>query len=75
MITLTGLSPIEVELADRMWEIESKEEVMLWIGSLPTKRLRAMAIGIYHLILIESMDEEMDFSDLSLANEVIESVK
>jgi hypothetical protein len=75
MITLTGLSPIEVELADRLWELDTKEEVMVWIKNLPTKRIRAMAIGLYHLILIESLDEDMDFTDLSLANTVIDSVK
>jgi hypothetical protein len=72
---LVGLGPIQRELADKMWSLDSKEEVMLWIGSLPTKRLRAMAIGIYHLILIEAMDEEMTFDDMSLAQSVIESVK
>lgn len=75
MIQLHGLSPIDVELADRLWALETKDEVMLWIGSLPTKRLRARAIGLYHLMLIESLDEAMDLDDLSLANEVIDSVK
>jgi hypothetical protein len=34
-----------------------------------------MAISIYNLILIEAIDEELDFDDMSLANEVIEMVK
>ena len=72
---IVGLGPIQRELADKMWSLDSKEEVMMWIGSLPTKRLRAMAIGIYYLILIESIDEDMDLEDLSLANAVIDLVK
>jgi hypothetical protein len=75
MIQLHGLSPIEVELADRLWALDTKEEVQKFIANLPTRRLRGMAIGLYHLMLIESMDEAMDLEDLSLANAVIDSVK
>ncbi len=72
---IPGLSPIQMEIADRLWELETKEEVKAWIQSLPTKHLRAIAIGLYHLMLIESIDEALDFSDLSLANQVIDSVR
>jgi hypothetical protein len=64
-----------MEIADQLWSLDSEQDVQLWIQSLPTKRLRQMAISIYNLILIEAIDEELDFDDMSLANEVIEMVK
>ena len=72
---IQGLTPLQMEIADHLWALETKEEVKAWIMSLPTKHLRAMAIGLYHLMLIESIDEALDFSDLSLANHVIDSIK
>lgn len=75
MIQLHGLSPLQVEIADHLWALDTKEEVKAFIAALPTKHLRAQAIGLYHLMLIESLDEVMDLDDLSLANEVIDSVK
>lgn len=75
MVQLTGLSALEVDLADAIWACDTKEDVKKFIASLPTKFMRAKAIGLYHLILIESLDEAMDLEDLSLANSVIEMVK
>jgi hypothetical protein len=72
---IQGLSLIQMEIADQLWSLDSEQDVQLWIQSLPTKRLRQMAISIYNLILIEAIDEELDFDDMSLANEVIEMVK
>jgi hypothetical protein len=72
---IQGLSLIQMEIADQLWSMDSEQDVQLWIQSLPTKRLRQMAISIYNLILIEAIDEELDFDDMSLANEVIEMVK
>ena len=34
MIQLHGLSPIDVELADRLWALETKDEVMLSVCEL-----------------------------------------
>lgn len=75
MIELYGLSPIERELADRMWSMETNDEVQLWMAALPTKRLRAIAFSIYTVIRIESDEEDMDCEDLSLARAVIDLVK
>ena len=72
---IQGLSLIQMEIADQLWSLDSEQDVQRWIQSLPTKRLRQMAISIYNLILIEAIDEELDFDDMSLANEVIEMVK
>jgi hypothetical protein len=75
MIQLHGLSPLEVELADKIWACETREDVKGFIAALPTKFMRAKAIGLYHMMIIEVIDAEMDLEDLSLANEVIEMVK
>jgi hypothetical protein len=75
MIEIYGLTPIQRELAEIMWSMDSEEAVVTWMNSLPTKRLRAQAYSIYTLILIEAIDEEFDPEDMCLAEAVIESVK
>jgi hypothetical protein len=75
VIQIPNLSPLEMELADALWACETREDVKQFIAALPTKFMRAKAIGLYHLMLIESIDEAMDPEDLSLANEVIGMVK
>jgi hypothetical protein len=75
MIELYGLSPIEVELADKMWQFQEEEELFHWMNTLPTKRLRALAQSIYTCIVYAAIDEEIEDSELELANEVIDSVK
>ena len=75
MIQINGLTKIEVELAEAIWSCETKEQVQKLIAQLPTKFLRARAIGLYHTMIIETIDSEMDLEDLELANRVIDSVK
>jgi hypothetical protein len=75
VIEIHGLSALEVELADAIWACDTKEDVQKFIAALPTKFMRARAIGLYHTMLIEAMDAEMELEDLSLAKSVIESMK
>lgn len=75
MIELYGLSPIEVELANKMWSFQEEEELFHWMNTLPTKRLRALAQSIYTCILYAAIDEEIEDTELDLANEIINSVK
>lgn len=56
MITIEGLSPVQRDLADRMWEIESTEEVEQFIAALPTKWLRGQARTVYDMLVIAYID-------------------
>ena len=35
MIELTGLSPLQRELAERIWQMDSMEQIVAWIQTMP----------------------------------------
>ena len=59
MITLTGLSELERELADRIWNCDGMQEVDAFIDGLP-KSLRPRALGVLMLITAAVLDEIVD---------------
>ena len=61
-ITIEGLSELQRELADQIWQCESQEEVAEFIGRLP-KRLRAHAELVRELMIAAVFDQEMEVDD------------
>lgn len=55
MITVEGLSPLQKQLADRLWELESPEEVAAFILSLP-RNLRAAALTVREMLVVAYID-------------------
>lgn len=71
MITLTGLSKQQKQLAERLWHLDTLEEVQEFIGRMP-KRTRYQAKVVFELMVAAQLDEVMD---TDLAKQVIDSVR
>jgi hypothetical protein len=74
MIQIENLTKMQRVICDVLWSLDSKDQVLNFIRALPQKE-RAMAVGLYHLMIIETLDQNMDIEDLSLAKQVIDKVK
>lgn len=72
-IEISGLSPRQIELANRIWAMESMEEILAFFDSLP-RRAKVDAYIVYQMILLAWMDEE-PLEDFTEAQEVIDRVR
>ena len=72
-IEIPGLSPLQIELANKIWEMESMEQVLAFFDSLP-RNLKIEAYIVYQMILLAWMDEE-PVTDFAEAQAVIEHVR
>jgi len=73
MIRLEGLTPLQADLADRIWQLDSQEQVSEWLHTLP-RNLRDQAVSLMYLITVECIDQD-SLTDLSMAQAVIRSVQ
>lgn len=55
MIILEGLTPLQKQLADRLWELESPEEVNAFMLSLP-RNLRSTARTVQEMLVVAYID-------------------
>ncbi len=62
MITLEGLTPVQVKLCDDLWNLDSMDEVEEFIAELPTK-LQTEARSMQQLIVAAMFDEEVQTED------------
>lgn len=62
MITIEGLSELQRELADQIWQCDSQEEVAEFISRLP-RRLRAQARVVHELMIAAVIDQHMEVTD------------
>lgn len=72
MIEIQGLSPIQKDMADRLWQLDSPEEVSNFIMGLP-KSMRELAQVMHDMIIAAALDGYE--GDLDLAKCVLDSVK
>lgn len=54
-ITITGLTPLQRDLADKIWACEGEDDVKEFIGSLP-KRLQSQAQLVHELMIAAVWD-------------------
>jgi hypothetical protein len=73
MIKIEGLTPLQIEILERIWSMDSQAEVMTWFDTLP-RNLRQTAHAMLMLVVIEMIDEE-PCDDLDLARAVIDRVR
>jgi hypothetical protein len=73
MIELTGLSPLQRELADRMWAMESMDDIVAWIQTMP-RSVALQAYIVMQMILAAEIDRAAE-DDLSVANAIIERIR
>ena len=72
-IEIPGLSARQIDLANRIWSMESMEEVLAFFDTLP-QRARIDAYVVYSMILWAWQDEE-PVGDCGEARAVIDFIK
>jgi hypothetical protein len=70
---IEGLTPLQHDILERIWSMDSKEQVMAWFETLP-RNLRQTAHAMLMMVVIEMIDEE-PCEDLRLAQMVIDRVR
>ena len=72
-IEIEGFTPRQRELADRIWALETPEQVVEFFNGLPRNLLHD-AYVVYRMI-IETVWDDMDLDDCAEANDVINHVR
>ena len=73
MIELTGLSPLQRELAERMWQMESMDEIVTWVQSMP-RSVALQAYVVMQMIIAAEIDRVAE-DDVSVARDIIERIR
>ena len=68
-ITLTHLTPHQVDLLDQLWSLESMQEVDEWLSTLSAKD-RVLSRTLMQMVMQETI-EDLVVEDLSLAREYL----
>jgi len=74
MIQIDNLTQKQRVLCDVMWALDTSGQVLGFIQTLPQKD-KEQAVTLYTLMILETLDQEMNIEDLSLAKQVIDKVK
>jgi hypothetical protein len=61
-IQITGLSPQQREIADRIWAMDTQHEVEHYIHSMP-RRMRTQAWIVLNMIIAAELDQYMEVTD------------
>jgi hypothetical protein len=70
---IEGLSPLQIDLANRIWSMDTTEEVMAFFDGLP-RSLKVEAYIVYQMIVWAWRDEE-PVGDCAEAREVIDYIR
>ena len=73
MIELTGLSPLQKELADRMWQMDSMDEIVAWVQMMP-RSVALQAYIVMQMIIAAEIDRAAE-GDVSMAAALIERIR
>ena len=73
MIEISGLTPLQIDLANKIWGMDSTEQIMEFFNELP-RSLKAQAYVVYQMILLAYIDQE-PVTDFAEAQEVIDYVR
>ena len=73
MIELTGLSPLQKELAERMWQMDTMEDIVAWIKLMP-RSVALQAYIVMQMIVAAEIDRAAE-DDVSMAAALIERIR
>ena len=62
MITISGLTELQRDIADRLWSLDTTEAVEDYISTLP-KSLRQQAWVVQQMIIAAELDSYMEVTD------------
>ena len=68
-ITLTNLTPHQVDLLDQMWSLDNMEEIQEWMSTLSAKD-RVLSRTLMQMVMHETI-EDLVVEDLSLARDYL----
>lgn len=68
-ITLTNLTPHQVDLLDQMWSLDNMQEIQEWMNTLSAKD-RVLCRTLMQMVMHETI-EDLVVEDLSLAREYL----
>lgn len=58
-MVIDGLTGEQRAILDAMWSIQTTEQLLRWIRSLPTPK-RTIATALYSLVALEALDQMID---------------
>lgn len=70
---IEGLSPLQHEILEKIWSMDTQAEVIAWFDTLP-RNLKQTAHAMLMMVVIEMIDQE-PCEDLRLAQMVIDRVR
>ena len=56
-ITIEGLSPTQMEIADVLWKFDTLEQIDSWIAKIPTRRGRIEARVVQNMMVAAVLDQ------------------
>ena len=57
-ITIEGLSPVQMEIADILWKFDTIEQIDAWIAKIPTRRGRIEARVVQNMMVAAVLDQQ-----------------
>ena len=73
MIELRGLSPLQQELAERMWAMDTMEDIVAWVQTMP-RSVALQAYVVMQMIIAAEIDRVAE-DDVSVARDIIERIR
>lgn len=61
-ITITGLSQLQRDIADRLWQLDTTEDIEQYIETLP-RSLKREAWVVMNMIIAAELDSYMEVTD------------
>ena len=68
-----GLSPLQIEICDQLWRMQTSQEIVTWFDALP-RSIKPTALAMIMMFNIEAIDEN-EITDFTEAQELIDRVK
>ena len=76
MISIPNLSPLQQELCDIIWSVESNEQLVGWYESLP-RSIKPVAHAMIRMVMFEVLDADIDdgLVDMSESQAIIAHIQ
>jgi hypothetical protein len=59
---IQGFSPLQKDLADRIWQLDTEQELHEFVSTLP-RSLKREAYVVMQMIIAQELDKEMEVTD------------
>lgn len=73
MMQIHGLSPLQIEICDQLWRMQTSQEIVTWFDALP-RSIKPTALAMIMMMNIQAIDEA-EITDFTEANELINRIQ